>query len=185
MPRSGGDGIANKSLFIKNLSEDIRSNDLKNIFGKYGKIADVYIPVDYYTRKPRGFAYVQFESLRDAKDAVRDLQHLTFHGRELTVEFAQGDRKTPSEMRYKERRTPNERGDSRHNGYRRRSRERCRSRSRSRSRGRSRERRFSRSPIRRHSRRSRSLSRSRPKHGSGSLHHNDRYIHRPRQISPI
>ncbi|XP_025016522.1 uncharacterized RNA-binding protein C4F6.14-like isoform X1 [Tetranychus urticae] len=97
MPRSGGgDGIANKSLFIKNLSEDIRSNDLKNIFGKYGKIADVYIPVDYYNRKPRGFAYVQFESLRDAKDAVRDLQHLTFHGRELTVEFAQGDRKSKS-----------------------------------------------------------------------------------------
>ncbi|XP_053209170.1 serine/arginine-rich splicing factor 10-like [Panonychus citri] len=153
MPRSGSDRIANKSLFIKNLSEDIRSTDLKNIFGKYGKIADVYIPVDYYNRKPRGFAYVQYESLRDAKDAVRDLQHLTFHGRELAVEFAQGDRKTPGEMRYKERRTPNERGDSRHNGHKRRSsRERYRSRSRSRSRDRDRSRYRSRERSRQRSR---------------------------------
>lgn len=34
--------------------------ELRSIFGKYGPISDVYIPLDYYNRRPRGFAYVQY-----------------------------------------------------------------------------------------------------------------------------
>ena len=34
---------------------------------KYGEIRDVYIPSDYYTRKPRGFAFVEFTDSRDAR----------------------------------------------------------------------------------------------------------------------
>jgi len=30
------------------------------MFAKYGPVSDVYIPVDYYTRRFRGFAYVQY-----------------------------------------------------------------------------------------------------------------------------
>jgi len=30
------------------------------MFAKYGPVSDVYIPVDYYTRRCRGFAYVQY-----------------------------------------------------------------------------------------------------------------------------
>ena len=37
-----------------------RPEDLRRIFGKYGPIRDIYIPLDYYTREPRGFAYVQY-----------------------------------------------------------------------------------------------------------------------------
>lgn len=37
-----------------------RPEDLRRIFGKYGRIQDVYIPCDYYTKKVRGFAYVQY-----------------------------------------------------------------------------------------------------------------------------
>ena len=33
------------------------------MFGKYGRITDVYIPLDYYTRESRGFAYVQYPFL--------------------------------------------------------------------------------------------------------------------------
>ena len=34
--------------------------ELRSLFGKYGRMTDVYVPVDYYTRMPRGFAYVQY-----------------------------------------------------------------------------------------------------------------------------
>ncbi|KAJ8025853.1 Serine/arginine-rich splicing factor 10 [Holothuria leucospilota] len=30
------------------------------MFSKYGSISDVYIPLDYHTREPRGFAYIQY-----------------------------------------------------------------------------------------------------------------------------
>ena len=40
-----------------------RSEDLRKLFGRYGPISDVYIPLDYYTRLPRGFAYIQYPFL--------------------------------------------------------------------------------------------------------------------------
>ncbi|EEC10621.1 splicing factor SC35, putative, partial [Ixodes scapularis] len=95
---------------------------------KYGPITDVYIPVDYYARRPRGFAYVQFEDLRDAEDAMYSLDWTRFYGRELEIEFAQGDRKTPRRSRS---RSPYGRGRSprrsrRHSCSRSRSRDRRR-----------------------------------------------------------
>lgn len=37
-----------------------RQEELRGLFGKYGPVSDVYIPVDYYNRRPRGFAYIQY-----------------------------------------------------------------------------------------------------------------------------
>ncbi|XP_046850273.1 serine/arginine-rich splicing factor 10-like [Xenia sp. Carnegie-2017] len=122
----------NSSLFIRNVHPDTRPEDLRRIFGKYGRIQDVYIPCDYYTKKVRGFAYVQFEDIRDAEDALYYLDRVLVLGRELEVQFAEGDRKTPNQMRSRESGF----------GYDRRSRSRSpRRRSRSRSPRRSRRRR--------------------------------------------
>uniref|UniRef100_A0A452DKT2 RRM domain-containing protein n=1 Tax=Capra hircus TaxID=9925 RepID=A0A452DKT2_CAPHI len=44
-----------------NVADDTGSEDLRREFGRYGPIVDVYVPLDFYTRRPRGFAYVQFE----------------------------------------------------------------------------------------------------------------------------
>lgn len=37
-----------------------RAEDLRGMFSKYGPVTDVYIPLDYYTRRHRGFAYIQY-----------------------------------------------------------------------------------------------------------------------------
>ncbi len=37
-----------------------RPEELRSLFGKYGPVSDVYVPVDYYTRRARGFAYIQY-----------------------------------------------------------------------------------------------------------------------------
>merc|ERR1712168_955346 len=91
----------NTSLYIRNLGSSTRSEDLRRIFAKYGPIRDIYIPLDYYTREARGFAYVQYEDIRDAEDALYYEQHVRVHGRELDVQYAEGDRKTPGQMRGK------------------------------------------------------------------------------------
>ena len=64
---------ANSSLFIKNVHEDVRPDELRILFEKYGKIKDVYIPLDYNSKVPRGFAYVQFDDWRDAEEALHNL----------------------------------------------------------------------------------------------------------------
>ncbi|CAG5115413.1 unnamed protein product [Candidula unifasciata] len=121
----------NTSLYVRNVPDGTRPEDLRSLFGKYGPISDVYIPMDYYTRRPRGFAYkilnsITFEDPRDADDALYYLDRTRYYGRELEIEFARGDRKSPGQMRGKERsrRSPY----SRHDDYDRR-----RNRSRSRS----------------------------------------------------
>jgi len=48
-------------LFIRNVHPDTRPEDLRRIFGKYGPIRDIYIPLDYYTREPRGFSRQKFK----------------------------------------------------------------------------------------------------------------------------
>ena len=145
--RSSGRGRRTTSLFIRNVSYDTKPEDLRKLFTRYGYVRDVYIPLDYYTREPRGFAYVEFEDARDASDAMEELDGYRLQDRELEIVFAEGDRKNPNLMRRKE-------NAAARYGYGRRN-----SRSRSRS---PRRRRRSRSPLRspRRSRHSRSRSRT-------------------------
>ncbi|XP_028837584.1 serine/arginine-rich splicing factor 10 isoform X1 [Denticeps clupeoides] len=159
----------NTSLFIRNIADESRPEDLRREFGRYGPIVDVYIPVDFYTRRPRGFAYIQFEDVRDAEDALHNLDRKWVCGRQIEIQFAQGDRKTPNQMKSKERHSP--RSFSRYDDYDRDNRRR-------RSRSRSYERRRSRSPsYDRRYRRSESPreSRSYGRHKRSRSHENERY----------
>lgn len=40
----------NASVFVKNLPYDAREVDLKEVFAKYGRLRDVYIPLDFHTK---------------------------------------------------------------------------------------------------------------------------------------
>ena len=50
-----------------------RAVDIREMMEKYGEVKDVYIPTDYYTRRPRGFAFVEFLNADEALEAVTQL----------------------------------------------------------------------------------------------------------------
>ena len=100
-----------------------RPDDLRHEFGRYGDVRDVYIPKDFYTkfdlsytiffrlsnsfiafciREPKGFAFIEFSDNRDAEDAQHGLDRKLIDGREVTVVFAQENRKAPRDMRARE-----------------------------------------------------------------------------------
>ncbi|KAG8588225.1 hypothetical protein GDO81_005908 [Engystomops pustulosus] len=164
----------NTSLFVRNVADDIRSEDLRREFGRYGPIVDVYVPLDFYNRRPRGFAYVQFEDVRDAEDALHNLDRRWICGRQIEIQFAQGDRKTPNQMKAKEGRSSY--GSSRYDDYDRYNR---RSRSRSYERRRSRSRSFEQNYDRSYSPRGRA---ERPRRSRSRSHHG-RFNRRPRSQS--
>ncbi|XP_074321385.1 serine/arginine-rich SC35-like splicing factor SCL30A isoform X2 [Silene latifolia] len=91
------------SLLVRNLRHDCRPDDLRRPFGKFGPLKDIYLPRDYYTGAPRGFGFVQFVDPDDAADAKYQMDGQVFQGRELTVVFAEENRKKPLEMRSRER----------------------------------------------------------------------------------
>ncbi|KAK5861964.1 hypothetical protein PBY51_017400 [Eleginops maclovinus] len=115
-----------------------------------------------------------FEDVRDAEDALHNLDHKWVCGRQIEIQFAQGDRKTPNQMKTKD--SPSPRSFSRSDDDRDRRRRRSRSRSN--------ERRRSRSPsYERRPRRSESPreSRSYSRHRRITSRENDRYRGPPRE----
>ncbi|XP_024286806.1 serine and arginine rich splicing factor 2a [Oncorhynchus tshawytscha] len=141
------------SLKVDNLTYRTSPETLRRVFEKYGRVGDVYIPRDRYTKESRGFAFVRFHDKRDAEDAMDAMDGALLDGRELRVQMARYGRPPDSHF--------GRRGGSgpprRHGGYGRRSRSRSasprrRRHSRSRSRNRSRGRDYSRSRSRSYSR---------------------------------
>ncbi|KAG0584064.1 hypothetical protein M758_3G182300 [Ceratodon purpureus] len=107
-PRGGRGGYGREpemptSLLVRNIPRDCTPEDLRVHFERYGTVKDVYLPKDFYTRLPRGFGFVQFMDPREAAEAQYCLDHQIIAGREITVVFAEENRKKPQEMRSKER----------------------------------------------------------------------------------
>lgn len=140
------------SLLVRNLNYGTSTDEIKDFFNvKPDLVKDVYMPKDYQTGKPRGFAFVEFHDKNDAEEAIREMNGKEFNGRELGIIVAQQRRKTPDQMR----------DLSRGSGGSSRGRRDYNSRYNDRRGGRSRSR--SRSPPRRERRRSRSRSRTPPR----------------------
>ncbi|CAK9133592.1 unnamed protein product [Ilex paraguariensis] len=117
----------NGSLLVRNIPISCRPEDLRTPFERFGLVRDVYLPKDYYSGEPRGFAFVQFVDPYEAAQAQYHMNGQMFSGREISVVVAAETRKRPEEMR---RRTRPSRGAS-GSGGRRYGRSRSRSRSRS------------------------------------------------------
>ena len=75
------------------------ANELREEFSRFGEIRDVYVPRDYYTKEPRGFAYIEFAERKDADEALEKMNGFEFDDRRIQVEYAKGSRKTTGEMR--------------------------------------------------------------------------------------
>jgi RNA recognition motif-containing protein len=86
------------SIFIRGISVETETDDLRGVFEKYGPVYDIYVPRDYNTNKARGFAYVEYENQEDAEKAMDKIEYLEIAGHQAVLEWAKGDRKTPREM---------------------------------------------------------------------------------------
>jgi RNA recognition motif-containing protein len=81
------------------VSPAITSHDLHQAFGRIGEIRDVYIPRDYHSQQPKGFAFIEYATTAQAAEARDEMDRFVIKGRALDVVFAQEKRKTPGEMR--------------------------------------------------------------------------------------
>ena len=101
-PRDGrrrDEGPEGVSLLVRNVTNAITTEDLQQAFGRIGEVRDVYIPRDYHSQQPKGFAFVEYATAAMAAEAREEMDHFKVRGHELEVVFAQERRKTPNEMR--------------------------------------------------------------------------------------
>ncbi len=69
---------------------------MREVFDRFGPIADLYYAMDKMTGKPRGFAFVTYENREAGEEAIKNLDGTEFNGRNLKVNEAQERAPRPS-----------------------------------------------------------------------------------------
>ncbi|KAK1948561.1 putative RNA-binding protein C25G10.01 [Phytophthora citrophthora] len=88
------------NVYVANLATRVGEQDLQELFSKYGRVDKCEVIVDPVTKESRGFGFVTFEDIRDAEDAVKELNNQEIQGRKIRVEHAKrkrGHEKTPGQ----------------------------------------------------------------------------------------
>ncbi|XDA76851.1 hypothetical protein R6Z07F_006994 [Ovis aries] len=75
-------------LFVGGLSFDTNEQSLEQVFSKYGQISEVVVVKDRETQRSRGFGFVTFENIDDAKDAMMAMNGKSVDGRQIRVDQA-------------------------------------------------------------------------------------------------
>ncbi len=75
-------------MFVGNLSYDVTRDELMQVFGAAGKVVDAKVPTDRETGRPRGFAFVEFDSDESAAKSIELLNGKDMKGRPLRVNEA-------------------------------------------------------------------------------------------------
>ena len=74
-------------LYVGNLNYQAKSEEIKKLFEKYGTVLSVHIVTDRFTKKPKGFAFVQMASSKEAEKALA-VSGREFLNRNVTVSIA-------------------------------------------------------------------------------------------------
>jgi RNA recognition motif-containing protein len=80
--------VAEKKLYVGNLSYSVTEQDLRDLFSQAGEIQDVMLIVDRETRRSKGFGFVEYVTDEDAQKAIEMYHDHEFQGRRLTVNVA-------------------------------------------------------------------------------------------------
>jgi RNA recognition motif-containing protein len=84
-PNDSGDFM---SIYVGNLSYEVSSDDLSQVFAEYGTVSRVQVPMDRETGKMRGFAFVEMASEAEEAAAIAALDGAEWMGRDLKVNKA-------------------------------------------------------------------------------------------------
>ncbi|KAI8574765.1 hypothetical protein RHMOL_Rhmol01G0379300 [Rhododendron molle] len=86
---TGGDVPTNMTIYINNLNEKIKLEELKKsllaVFSQFGKILEV---LAFKTLKHKGQAWVVFEDVSSASSALRQMQGFPFYDKPMRIQYA-------------------------------------------------------------------------------------------------
>jgi hypothetical protein len=94
--------VTSPRLYVGNLSFDAAESDLFELFNGVGLVQNVEIVANKHTQKSKGFAFVQMQTVDEAKRAVAELHDKEYMGRKLVVSGAKAVEEKRSERRQSE-----------------------------------------------------------------------------------
>ena len=75
-------------LYVGNLSYEVSDEDLKQAFSAFGQVDSATVVKDTYTRKSKGFGFIEMASSDAAQEAIVALHGKELKGREMNVNEA-------------------------------------------------------------------------------------------------
>ena len=77
-----------KKLFVGNLPFTMADADLTTIFSAYGTVTSANVVIDKFSKRSKGFGFVEFETEEDAMKAMEALNNSEQMGRNIAVKEA-------------------------------------------------------------------------------------------------
>ncbi|KAH8517321.1 hypothetical protein H0E87_005317 [Populus deltoides] len=86
---TGTEVSSNMTIYINNLNEKIKIDELKKalhaVFSQFGKILEI---LAFKTLKHKGQAWVVFEDVQSASNAMRQMQSFPFYDKPMRIQYA-------------------------------------------------------------------------------------------------
>jgi len=76
-------------VFVGNLEFKTTQREVEELFAQAGSVREVFLPADRATGRPRGFAFVEFESEEEVARAIEMFDGYELGGRALRVNPAE------------------------------------------------------------------------------------------------
>jgi cold-inducible RNA-binding protein len=80
--------MMSKKLYVGNLTYQVSSSDLEQMFSQFGAVESAQVVEDRDTGRSKGFGFVEMSSDAEAQAAIQGLHDQDHNGRRLTVNEA-------------------------------------------------------------------------------------------------
>ena len=94
------------NIYVSSLSFTVTGEDLRKLFEQHGQVSSANVIVDKYSKRSKGFGFVEMPDQAESEKAIQELNGSTFEGRSITVNPARpkeertGDRRSSGGSRW-------------------------------------------------------------------------------------
>jgi RNA recognition motif-containing protein len=85
----------NTKMYVGNLPFKASAQEITDLFGQFGGVTDVFLPIDRESGRPRGFAFVSMDTPEAMQAAIAGLNGKEFAGRQLAINEARPREERP------------------------------------------------------------------------------------------
>jgi len=87
--------VTSPRLYVRNLSFEATESDLFELFNGVGQVQNAEVVTYKHNERSKGFAFVQMQTIEEARRAVEELHEKEFLGRKLVVSGAKTSEHQP------------------------------------------------------------------------------------------
>ncbi|XP_071793660.1 poly(U)-binding-splicing factor PUF60-like isoform X1 [Asterias amurensis] len=72
-------------IYVASIHGDLSTEDIKSVFEAFGKIVSCNLPIDSATNKHKGYAFIEYDTMQSAQDAIASMNLFDLGGQYLRV----------------------------------------------------------------------------------------------------